>query len=241
MTKSESWITVKNNLKINYSVFLLYVLIHIGFVLSLILIIYFTMGFGKTTFTTKHLTIVRDYNLNILIIQVISWIFGFTFGDWFINKFTQEFLVYTESEQQMDIFSKQRKTVYPKRHPVDVKNQIIKYFKTKFHTKKKIIKKILAIVVILIIIEPVDLFASISIADTMLKTNPNYLSSSPTFFISSFFVIYILSDYFFLHEVVPTLREKTRIAFFPKIIYFTLLFVISCSVVLFSIIHYGIF
>lgn len=241
MAKRESWIIVKDNLKINYSVFLFYVLIHIGFVLSLILIIYFTMGFGKTTFTTKNLMIVRDYNLNILIIQVSCMIFGFSFSDWFINKFTQESLVYIESEEQMDIFSEQRRIIYPKRHPLDLKNRIITYFKSKFYMKKKMVKYSLAIVIVLLIIEPVVLFVSISIADTMLKTNTNYLSTPPTFFIASFFVIYILTDYFFLNEVVPTLREKNRIALIPKLVYFALLFGISCFAILYSIINYGIF
>ncbi len=143
MTKRESWITEKSHLRINYSVFLLYVLIHIGFVLSLILIIYFIMGFGKTNFTSNHLMIVRDLNLNIAIIQTLSWIFILIFGDWFMYNFTQNLLVYTESEVQFDIFSEQRRIVYPKRHSVDLKNQIIETIKKKFPFKKKLVNMFL--------------------------------------------------------------------------------------------------
>ena len=107
MTKRESWITEKIHLKINYSVFLLYILIHIEFVLSIILIVYLTMGFGKTTFSTKHLMIVSDQNLNIAIIEIFCFIFGMSLADWFINDFTQKFLVYIESEEQIDIFSEE--------------------------------------------------------------------------------------------------------------------------------------
>ena len=241
MTKRESWITEKKHLKINYSVILLYILIHIEFVLSIILIVYLTMGFGKTTFSTKHLMIVSDQNLNIAIIEIFCFIFGMSLADWFINDFTQKFLVYIESEEQIDIFSEEKRLVFGKKHPFDLRKQSSEYIKTKFHTKKRFIRNFFRIIIALLILEPVLLFASISIADTMLKTNPQYLSTQPTFFIASFFGLYIISDYFFLIDIIPTLRIENKIDLLPKLIFFIIVIGISCLAVYFSVINYGLF
>ena len=144
-----------------------------------------------------------------------------------------------DSIEEAEIFTEQKRLVYFKK---EEKKSVGKSFKQnllKKNTKESLYKNFLTIIIVLIILEPVLIWTSISIADTMLKYNPHYLATPPTFFIFLFFSFYIISDDLVLYEVLPSLREEKRIALFPKAVYFTILFGISFLVVMFSIIKYG--
>ena len=236
MSKRESWITIKSNLKINYSRIVIHSFVHVVTVLSLILCLYFTTGYGKTTFTTNHLLIVKNLNVNIAIIHFFSLMIFSIFGYWFIRDFILR-LLKVESIEEIELFTAQKRIIHvPKEENKSEYNFKQNLFKIEY---KKRIKKFLALFVVLITLEPVFIWLSIAAADGFLKKNPYYLSAPPTTFVSLFFIIYIASDDVVLFTVIPAFREVNRIESVPKLIYITFLVSVSCLVVGFSIIKYG--
>ena len=145
-----------------------------------------------------------------------------------------------ESIEEVEIFTEQKRLVYFKKGEIKSVHKSFKQNLVKINNKKDFYKNFLVLIVILLIIEPLFIWSSISIADTWLKYNPYYLATPPTLFIFLIFAIYIISDDLILFEILPSLREENRIAFFPKVVYFTILFGLPFFVVFFSIVYYGI-
>lgn len=237
--KRESWVTEKSNLTFKSPGIFIYTLIHVGLVFSCILFLYFTMGNGKTAFTKKYLMIVGDPNLNIALFEIISMFCFLTLYDWYSNENIIDSFIDSVSIEEIEIFSEKRRRTYFT--PEDDKYIKDKFALNLFKYNQKSVKKYKDIIILLLIVEPVLIIVAIVVADQNLRYPTHSITTSPTAFIVIYFVLYIISDYVVLFEILPSLRDQYKIVFIPKLIYFTILLGIAILIISFSILNFGIY